>query len=324
MVSAAGSRVSPTLQPKPEDYDYDLERALASVVSLHSIVPADAFTAQTLGTERGGSAVMIRDGIALTIGYLIMEAETIWLTSNDGKVVPGHGLAYDQETGFGLVQVLGRLDTPVLPLGHSSSAPVGTAVVLAAAGGRQHSVRARIVAKQEFAGNWEYVLDEAMFTAPAHPNWGGAGLIGPGGDLLGIGSLQIQHTAEGGSAAHLNMVVPVDILHPILEDLLKLGRPNHPARPWLGIYASEIEDKVVIIGVAESSPAAKADVHPGDVIIEVAGSSVSDLAGLFRRIWSLGNAGATVPLLISRDGRTLEVPVRSGDRARFLKTPRVH
>jgi S1-C subfamily serine protease len=324
MASVGGSKVSPAVQPKPEDYDYDLDLALASVVSLHSIVPADAFTAETLGTERGGNAVLIRENVALTIGYLIMEAESIWLTTNEGKVVPGHVLAYDQETGFGLVQALGRLDLPVLALGRSSATPAGERVVVAGAGGRQHSVAARIIAKQEFAGNWEYVLDEAIFTAPVHPNWGGTALIGPGGDLLGVGSLQIQQGSERASPDHLNMNVPIDLLQPILDDLLTLGRPNHPPRPWLGIYATEIEDKIVIVGLANRGPAERADLRAGDIVLAVAGTEVSDLAGLFRRIWSLGNAGVEVPLVVYRDGRTFEVRVPSGDRNRFLKGPSLH
>jgi S1-C subfamily serine protease len=324
MASVGSSKVSPAVQPKPGDYDYDLDRALAAVVSLRSIVPGDAFTAETLGTERGGNAVLVRDNVALTIGYLIMEAEAIWLTTNEGKVVPGHVLAYDQETGFGLVQALGRLDGPVLPLGQSNTAAVGERVVVAGAGGRQHSVAARIIAKQEFAGNWEYVLDEAIFTAPVHPNWGGTALIGPGGDLLGIGSLQIQQASERAAANHLNMIVPIDLLPPILDDLLTLGRPNHPPRPWLGLYATEIEDRIVLVGLAGRGPAERADLRAGDVVLAVAGTEVSELAGLFRRIWSLGNAGVEVPLLIYRDGRTLEVRVRSGDRNRFLKGPSLH
>ncbi|HEX9324344.1 MAG TPA: S1C family serine protease [Xanthobacteraceae bacterium] len=324
MASLGGSKISPAVQPKPEDYDYDLDRALASVVTLHSIVPADAFTAETLGTERGGNAVLIRDSVALTIGYLIMEAESIWLTTNEGKVIPGHVLAYDQETGFGLVQALGRLDLPVLALGQSSAATVGERVVVAGAGGRQHSVAARIIAKQEFAGNWEYVLEEAIFTAPVHPNWGGAALIGTGGDLLGVGSLQIQQASERTSANHLNMIVPIDLLPPILEDLLTLGRPNHPPRPWLGLYATEIEDRIVIVGLANRGPAERADLRAGDIVLAVAGTEVSELATLFRRIWSLGHAGVEVPLLIYRDGRTFEVRVRSGDRNRFLKGPSLH
>ena len=242
MPSSADWEMPPALQPKPEDYDFDLEEALTALVGLRALVPGDAFTAETLGTERSGNGVLIRDGVVLTIGYLITEAETIWLHLADGRAVPGHVLAYDQETGFGLVQVLARLDLPVLPFGRSNTAKVGDAVVVAGAGGRRHSVVARIAAKQEFAGNWEYVLDEAIFTAPAHPFWGGAAMIGRGGELLGIGSLQVQQMREIGAPEPLNMIVPIDILKPILDDLLTLGRPNHPPRPWLGLNAAEIED----------------------------------------------------------------------------------
>ena len=160
-----------SVQPKPEHYAYDLNAALGSIVGLRAIIPADAFTAETLGTERAGNGVLIREGVVLTIGYLITEAQTIWIHLSDGRPVPGHVLAYDQETGFGLVQALARLDLAPLPIGQSKAAKLGDAVVVAGAGGRKHSVVARIVAKQEFAGNWEYVLDEAIFTEPAHPFW---------------------------------------------------------------------------------------------------------------------------------------------------------
>src|SRR5919199_3423867 len=226
MPSLSDWRVPAVLQPKPGDYDFDLDRTLASVVGLRTSIPADAFTAETLGTERGGNGVLIRDdGVVLTIGYLITEAESVWLSLGDGRSVPGHVLGYDQESGFGLVQALARLDLPALPLGSSGAAPLGERVVVGGVGGRQRSLAAHIVAKQEFAGYWEYVLDEAIFTAPAHPHWGGTGVIGPEGELLGIGSLQLQHAGEQGRPVPLNMVVPVDLLKPILDDLLTLGRP---------------------------------------------------------------------------------------------------
>ena len=170
MPSLPDFKVSPSVQPRPEDYGYDLEKALASVMGLHAVIPNDAFTAETLGTERAGNAVLIREnGVVLTIGYLITEAETIWLHLNDGRVVPGHVLGYDQATGFGLVQALAKLDLPALPLGDSTMIPLDEKVVVAGAGGRQRSVAARVVGKQEFAGYWEYVLDEAIFTSPAGP-----------------------------------------------------------------------------------------------------------------------------------------------------------
>jgi S1-C subfamily serine protease len=324
MSSSSDWEMPHAVQPKPENYAYNLEGALTSLVGLRAIIPADAFTADTLGTERSGNGVLIRDGVVLTIGYLITEAETVWLHLADGRAVPGHVLAYDQETGFGLVQALARLELPALPIGQSKTAKVGDPVVVAGAGGRKHSVVARIAAKQEFAGNWEYVLDEAIFTAPAHPFWGGTAMIGPSGELLGIGSLQVQQVRESGTPEPLNMIVPIDILKPILEDLLTLGRPNHPPRPWLGLNATEVDDKVVIARVSTGGPARRANLRTGDVVLAVSNTEVSDLAGFFRKVWSLGKAGVEVPLTVYRDGRTFEARVTSGDRNRFLKGPSLH
>jgi S1-C subfamily serine protease len=324
MSSSSEWEMPPAAQPKPENYGYDLDGALTTLVGLRAIVPADAFTAETLGTERTGNGVLIRDGVVLTIGYLITEAETVWLHLADGRAVPGHVLAYDQETGFGLVQALARFELPVMPIGQSTVTQIGDPVVVAGAGGRKHAVVARIAAKQEFAGNWEYVLDEAIFTAPAHPFWGGTAMIGPAGELLGIGSLQVQQVRDSGSPEPLNMIVPIDLLKPILEDLLTMGRPNHPPRPWLGLNATEIDDKVVVARVSNGGPARKANLRTGDVVLAVAGTEINDLAGFFRKVWSLGKAGVEVPLMVYRDGRTLEVRVPSGDRNRFLKGPSLH
>jgi S1-C subfamily serine protease len=316
-------KVPPAAQPRPEDYGYDLERALSSVVGLHSIIPPDAFTAETLGVERAGNGVLIDDGLVLTIGYLITEAETIWLHYGDGRVAPGHALGHDQETGFGLVQALERMDLPALPLGSATAVEIGERAVMGGAGGRTRSLAARIAAKQEFAGYWEYVLDEAIFTYPAHPNWGGTGLIAPSGELIGIGSLQVERVREGRNE-HLNMVVPIDLVKPILNDLRKFGRVDKPARPWLGLYSTEIEDKIVIVGIAPKGPAARAELKTGDVVLSVAGERVSSLAAFYRKVWSLGEAGVEVPLTLYREGVTFDVAVNSSDRAKFLKAPRLH
>jgi S1-C subfamily serine protease len=319
------------VQPKPEDYDYELDQALTAVVGVRTLVPPDAFTAEILGTERAGHGVLIRkDGIVLTIGYLVTEAETVWITLSGGTTVPGHVLGYDQESGFGLVQALARIDAPVLPLGRSSLAEVGMRVVVGGGGGRKRAVAARIIAKQEFSGYWEYVLDEAFFTAPAHPFWGGTAMIGPAGDLLGIGSLQIQQASSNPSAKaarqgdDANMIVPIDLLKPILDDLITIGRPNRPARPWLGLYATEIGNSVAVIGLATRGPAHKANLRAGDIVQAVAGVNVSDLAGLFRSVWAQGEAGVMIPLTVNREGRTFEASVRSVDRRRLLKGPVLH
>jgi S1-C subfamily serine protease len=320
-------KVPPSAQPRPEDYGYDLERALSAVVGLHSIIPPDAFTAETLGVERAGNGVLIGDGLVLTVGYLITEAETIWLHLGDGRVVQGHALGFDNETGFGLVQLLARIDLPVLALGNSSEIAVGDRVVVAGAGGRTRSLAGRIAAKQEFAGYWEYLLDEAIFTFPAHPNWGGTGLISPQGELLGIGSLQIERVRDGdnkGRTENLNMTIPIDLLKPILDDLKTFGRVNKPVRPWLGVYTTEVEDRLVTVGVAGKGPAARAEIKTGDIIVAVGGKNVSTLTELYRRVWALGNAGVEVPLTLHRDGVTFDVRVNSSDRMKFLKGPRMH
>ena len=324
MASLGGWQIAPSRQPKPADYDYDLDGALASIVALRTIVPDDAFTAETLGTERGGHGVVIRDGIILTIGYIITEATEVWISPADGPVVPGHPLAYDQASGFGLVQALGHLGLPSLPLGSSSAAQSGMRVVVGGAGGRKRSIAARITAKQEFAGYWEYVLDEAIFTAPAHPFWGGAALIGPAGDLIGIGSLQVEQKNERGGTVNLNMMVPIDILKPILPVLLKHGRARGPARAWLGLFATELEGKVLAVGVYGGGPADEAGLRPGDAVLAVAGKAVGGLADFFRKVWALGPAGTPVPLSIFRDGKTLDVRVASADREAFLWKPRLH
>ena len=323
MPSLTEWKVPPANQPRASDYGFDLDRVLASVVGLHSIIPSDAFSADTLGTERAGNGVVIDDGLVLTIGYLITEAETVWLHLGDGRVVEGHALGFDFETGFGLVQALGRIELDPVPLGSSASARVGDRVVLGGAGGRTRSVASHIAAKQEFAGYWEYLLDEAVFTYPAHPNWGGTGLISNRGELIGIGSLQLEREREG-KAEHVNMIVPIDLLKPVLDDLRKFGRVNRPARPWLGMYTTEIDNRVVVVGIAGKGPAARAELKAGDVILAVKGENITSQTGFYRKLWSLGSAGVDVPLTVYHEGVTFDVVLTSIDRTKLLKAPRLH
>jgi S1-C subfamily serine protease len=316
-------RVPPAFQPRSADYSFDLDHALASVVGLHSIIPQDAFTAETLGTERAGNGVVIDDGLVLTIGYLITEAEAVWLHLGDGRVMEGHALGFDAVTGFGLVQALGHLDIDPLPIGSSAATKLGDRVVVGGAGGRTRSVASQIAAKQEFAGYWEYLLDEAIFTHPAHPNWGGTGLISDKGELIGIGSLQLERERSGKSE-HVNMIVPIDLLTPVLDDLRRFGKVNRPARPWLGMYSTEIDNRVVVIGISGDGPAARAELKAGDVILAVKGEKITSQAGFYRKLWALGAAGVDVPLTVHHEGVTFDVTLASTDRTRLLKGPRLH
>jgi S1-C subfamily serine protease len=312
-----------SLQPLTEEYHFDLDRALSSVVGLHTIIPNDAFTAEILGTERTGNGVLIDNGLILTVAYLITEAETIWVRLGDGRVVQGHALGIDPQSGFGLVQALTHIESPVLPIGSSAATKIGERVVVAGVGGRGRSLVGQITAKQEFAGYWEYLLEEAIFTFPAHPNWGGTALISAKGELIGIGSLHLER-APREKKEFLNMVVPVDLLAPVIGDLRKYGYVNKPVRPWLGIYSTDLDNKVMIVGVAAKGPAARAELKTGDVILAVNGEEVASLSAFYRKIWSLGNAGVEIPLTLYRDGVTFQVRVNSSDRAKFLKAPRLH
>jgi S1-C subfamily serine protease len=301
----------------------ELDRALKSIVTVQSSIPEDAFTAQTLGEQRSGSGVIIREsGLVLTIGYLIMEAESVWIADAEGRVTPGHALAVDGETGFGLVQALGPLARPALELGHSRELKLGDPVTVAAGAGTK-PVRAMVVGKQEFAGYWEYLLDEAIFTSPAHPFWGGAGAIDQNGRLIGVGSLHVEQLTARSSLRDINMIVPIDLLPPILDDLLTYGRVNKPARPWLGIFSAESGDEIIVASVAENGPAAAAGIRRGDVVASVGGSEIESLADFYHKIWSRGAAGVEIPIEIVRDGRAIGLRVRSADRSSFMKRPRL-
>ena len=309
-----------SLQPTAGELRFDLARALDAMVLLRALIPADAFTAGILGTERGGYGAVIRaDGLILTIGYLITEAETIWLTTNRGEVVGGWPLVYDQVTGLGLIQPLGKLGTPWLERGSAANVAVGDQVTVLGHGGRAHALKTRIIDKREFAGYWEYVLDLALFTAPAHPEWSGAALLDAQGRLIGIGSLLVQQELDG-EQMHTNMFVPVELVEPVLAGL----GGARPARPWLGMYTHEADGSLVDAGLAPGGPAARAGVQQGDLVLGVGGMRTRGLAEFFRLVWRQGAAGVEVPLSLARAGDVLRVNVKSADRAAFLKKPDLH
>ena len=316
---------NPDLLPKLEDFGFDLKNALSAVVALRTHVPEDAYTASILGDERAGNGILINaSGLVLTIGYLVTEAETIWITGNDGQVVAGCVQGYDQETGFGLIQALGKLDLPHLDLGDSEAVSEGDRVVFAGHGGTQGAVVAEVIGVREFAGYWEYLLDEAVFTAPAHPNWGGGAVISENGQLVAVGSLFVQQSGDGEQPVDGNMAVPINLLKPILDDLLSRGSACRKPRPWLGLFGTEIEDHLMVAALSEDGPADQADVNVGDILVKVAGRSVDTLADFFRQVWSLGPAGIDVPITINRDGETFELTIESIDRNSLLKSPRLH
>lgn len=314
----------PRLQPRPELLQFDLRTALRSMVLVHAEIPAEAFTADALGTERIGHGMLIEPGkLVLTIGYLITEAQTIWLTTSEGAVVPGHALAYDQVTGFGLVMPLGHLDHPTLARGSAAAIAIGENLIVVGHGGIEHALEARMIARREFAGYWEYLIEDALFTTPAHPQWGGTALLGQDGRLLGVGSLLVQETVAG-ETLDANMFVPIDLLEPILDDMIRLGRPARTPRPWLGMYATPMRGHLVVGGLTQGGPAQRAGVQLGDIVVEIGGEPVTDLADLLRRIWSKGPAGTEIPLTLVRDEGTSHVKVTSADRDDFLLKPRLH
>ncbi|MGI9505045.1 MAG: S1C family serine protease [Geminicoccaceae bacterium] len=316
-------------RPKAADYGFDLKGMLSAVVSLRAEIPEDAFTAQVLGTERAGNGVVISDnGLVLTIGYLITEADKIWLATNTGQVAQAHVVGYDQATGFGLVQALSRLDVAPLPFGSIRDLHPGSQVIIAGHGGPEHALEAEVIAKREFAGYWEYLIDEALFTAPAHPNWGGTACVGTDGRLIGVGSLLIQHSGGDPSdetPADGNMIVPVDLLPPILDDLLRFGQVQRPPRPWLGMFTADgSDDEVFVVGLAKGGPADEAGIEVADVVTKVGEEDVLDLADMWRKVWAQGEAGVEVPITLMREGRRMEKRLKSADRNSFLKQASVH
>lgn len=312
-------------EPDPAQFDFDLEGTLASLVFLRAQIPDEALTAAVLGTERGGHGVVISDkGIVVTVGYLVTEAQEIWLTSNDGRTVPGHVLGYDQESGLGFVQTLQPLDLPPVELGVDDDLQLADLAVVAGHGGRENAINVQVTGKAEFAGYWEYLLDEAVYAAPAHPSWGGAALIAHDGKLYGVGSLLVQRGGEENDADGANLFVPVGLIKPVLEDFLTHGRRIKPARPWLGIFTDEIQGHLVARGLYENGPAYRGGIEVGDVFVAVGGEPVSGLADLWRRVWALGDAGVEVPITVARDGTQRDITVASVDRNNCLYSPRMH
>ena len=290
-----------------------------AIVSITAHVPEDAMSAGLLGTERIGHGVRIRDdGLIATIGYVVNEAENLWIGTRD-TVVPGFVVGYDFDSGLALVKPSLPLQGPVMPLGSADSLEVGDAVTVVGSGGKEQSIDARVVAKQEFAGRWEYVLDQAVFTTPQHESWSGAALVDGDARLCGLGSLVIQNFETRAGSCTVNMFVPIELLAPIVDEIVEHGRRLTPPRPWLGMLVHDDQHDLTVVGVYRNCPADKAGLRPGDVIVGIDDEPVVGLANMFRRVWSLGSAGVDVPLNVLRNTEKMQLKVRSGDRAGFQR-----
>jgi S1-C subfamily serine protease len=294
---------------------------LDALVSIKSLIPDDAMSAGLLGTERTGHGARIReDGLIVTIGYIVHEAESVWIGTNDGATAPGFVVGCDFESGLGLVKPSMPLVGPVVKLGTTTTLSLGDPVVVSGGGGKRQITEARVIAKQEFAGRWEYLLDEAIFTAPSHDSWSGASLINERGELCGIGSLVIQGFSSDADTQTVNMFVPIDLLTPIIDDMCEYGRRKAPPRPWLGVLVHEDQDdQLTIVGVYRNCPADRAGLKPGDLILSVNDQPVTGLANMFREVWNLGSAGVEVPISVLRETEKIRKIVASDDRAGFQR-----
>ncbi len=280
-------------------------------------IPGGARTARFLGTEREANGVVIDDrGLVLTIGYIILEAMAATVRDSEGATVPADIVAYDYDTGFGLVRALAPISATPMRLGDSGRLAASDHVLVV---GTDSLALALVAARDEFAGYWEYLLEDAIFTAPPFPHWAGAALVGADGRLLGIGSLLLQRGAPGGRTAPGNMFVPINALKPILGDMIETGRGPGPARPWMGMFTRDVGGSVVVTRVVPDGPAAAAGIIAGEVVRKVGGRAVAGMADLFRKVWALGDAGVSVPLELTGRLGARTVVIQSADRYDYLK-----
>ena len=307
----------------PASAEQTPDNILKAIVKIKANIPRDAATAQILGTEREGNGVIIdKKGHILTIGYLILEAETIEVTKANGDRVKADFVAYDYQTGFGIIRATEPLLISPLQLGQSLRLKTGDPVLIAGFGGTEAVLGSRVVSRKEFVGYWEYLLEDAIYTSPPYPNYGGAALINRNGQLLGIGSIFTRINVEGMGIIPCNMSVPIDLLKPILTDLISTGRSSAPPQPWLGVHADEAHGRVFIIRVTPEGPAAKAGIKAGDVVVAVNQTPVKGLAQFFRQVWASGPAGVKVTLSILQETQVREISVPTADRYRFLNVSR--
>ena len=315
--------------PRPDraTLNYDLDTALSAVVRLHADVDERCVTAATLGAEREGAGIVIdENGLILTVGYLIVEARDVTISIlGRAEPVVGEAIAYDHETGLGMVRAVDALDIAPMPLGTARGLGAGDPVIVSGYGGFEQAIAAQVVVRQQFAGSWEYMLDNAIYTTPLHPYWGGAALIGTDGALAGVGSLYLEEpVGEDGDTRPGNLFVPIDELLPIFDDLVSTGRALRPPRPWVGVQVTEAEHRLYVTGVTADGPGQRAGFRPGDAVLSIDGVPVDTLADMYRTLWDAGEAGVEIRYTVLRDGDVVTIRVTSGDRYAFLDLPQRH
>jgi S1-C subfamily serine protease len=317
LAAGVAALISASAAPAQDAWVEDL---VSAVVQVKTHINPEGRTVEGLGRQREGSGIVIDgDGLVLTIGYLMVEAYAAEVVANDGRTVPASVVGYDHESGFGLLRTLEPLKLKPMPLGRSSEIKEHDPVLVASFGGAAMVGAAYVVARREFAGSWEYMLDDALFTAPPHPAWSGAALISRAGKLVGVGSLIVSDAVGGGDRTPGNMFVPIDRLAPILGDLLASGRAAGPGRPWLGLNTEELRGHLFVGRVTPGGPADKAGIKRGDMIVGVKGEPPKNLADFYRKVWAQGEAGVTVPLDVLQDNEVRRVDIKSMNRLDHLK-----
>ncbi|MEX1351715.1 MAG: S1C family serine protease [Desulfobacterales bacterium] len=296
----------------------EAEQLLKAIVKVKSTIPNEARTAGVLGTAREGNGVLIdTDGHILTIGYLILEAAAIEVVDQDGQNIPAGYVGYDHKTGFGLIRAEKALNITPIPLGRSSDIKKGDPVLVIGHGGVDSVQGVRVVLRGEFTGYWEYLLDNAIYTTPPYADHSGAALIGRDGKLLGLGSIFTRKTIADLGAVPCNMFVPIDLLRPILMQLIATGRSGEPPQPWLGLQIEEVHGRLFVRRVTAGGPAEKAGLGPGDIILKVDKKAVRGLADFYRAVWSLGKAGVEVSVAVLQGIEIRDILVRSEDRDQY-------
>ena len=295
--------------------------ALDNVVKLKVTAIANARSGRTLGREREGSGVLLADsGLVLTIGYLILEADSIELTDHTGRIISGSVAAYDHSSGFGLIKPAAALSSKGIALGSSGDISEQDKLIFAPFGGKENASLATVASKRRFAGYWEYLIDDAIFTVPARGDHSGAALINRDGKLVGVGSLIVADAAMPNRRSPGNMFVPVDLLKPIMNELTTNGRSKESTRPWLGLSTQEVEGRLHVLRVQSDAPAAEAGLKPGDIILSIQGEAVKSLEQFYRKLWAIGVAGTAVPLKVLQGSEVRDVNVRSIDRMDYVRT----